>query len=123
MVRVKGDYEQWLTFFLEGVIETADSAIETSRRILELQTSHRQLLWQKKISSPYAVGILESLYSKPYVSVTEIAKEFSISYQAASKLVSQLEGAGILKEITHKKRGRRYLYIDYINILAEGTRV
>ncbi len=123
MVRVKGDYEQWLTFFLEGVIETADSAIETSRRILELQTSHRQLLWQKKISSPYAVGILESLYSKPYVSVTEVAKEFSISYQSAGKLVVQLERAGILKEITGKKRGRRYLYIDYINILAEGTRV
>jgi len=123
LVRVKGDYEQWLTFFLEGVIEAADSAIETSRRILELQTSHRQLLWQKKISSPYAVGILESLYSKPYVSVTEIAKEFGISYQSASKLVSQLEGAGILKETTGKKRGRRYLYADYINILAEGTRV
>jgi cell filamentation protein, protein adenylyltransferase len=123
LVREKGDYEQWIRFFLEGVIETSDSAVETARRILELQTGHRQLLWQKNISSPYAVGILESLYSRPYVSVNDVAKEFSISYQAASKLVSQLEGAGILKEMTGRKRDRRYLYAEYLNILAEGTRV
>jgi Fic family protein len=123
MVRDKGDYEQWLTFFLKGVTETADSSIETSKKILELQTSHRQLLWQKKISSPLAVGILEKLYYKPYVAVNDIARYFNISFQAASNLVSQLEGAGILKEITGKKRDRRFIYADYINILSEGTKI
>lgn len=122
MVRVRGDYEQWLVFFLKGVVETADSAIEASKKILELQTSHRQLLWQKKITSPLAVGIIESLYLKPYVSVNDIARQFEVSFQAASKLVSQLEGAGILKEITGRKRDRRYLYQEYINILSEGTK-
>lgn len=122
-MRDKGDYEQWLTFFLKGVIETADSAIETSKKILELQTSHRQLLWQKKISSPLAVGILEKLYYKPYVSVNDVAREFNISFQAASNLVSQLEAAGILKEITGRKRDRRFIYAEYLNILSEGTKI
>ena len=122
MVRNKGDYEQWLIFFLKGVIETADSAIETSKKILELQTNHRQLLWQKKISSPLAVGILERLYYKPYVSVNDIAQDFNISFQGASILVSQLEMAGILKEITGRKRDRRYVYAEYIQILSEGTK-
>jgi Fic family protein len=121
MVRDKGDYEQWIAFFLKGVVETADSAVETARKILELQTKHRELLWKKKLSSPLAVGILERLFQKPYVSVNDVAKEFSISFQAASTLVSQLEGAGILHEITGKKRDKRFIYAAYISILSEGT--
>jgi Fic family protein len=122
MVRENGDYEQWLAFFLKGIKETADSAIETSRRILELQTSHRNLLWKKKISSPFAVGILEKLFFTPYVSVNDIAKGFKISFQAASTLVAQFEKAGILKEITGRKRDKRYIYADYLGILSEGTK-
>ena len=121
MVRDKGDYEQWLAFFLKGIIETADSAVETARKILELQTRHRALLWKKKLSSPFAVGILEGLFQKPYVSVNDVAKGFSISFQAASNLVSQLEGAGILHEITGKKRDKRFIYAEYIKLLSEGT--
>ncbi len=121
MVRDKGDYEQWIAFFLKGVVETADSAVETARKILELQTKHRELLWKKKLSSPLAVGILERLFQKPYVSVNDVAREFSISFQAASNLVSQLEGAGILHEITGKKRDKRFIYAEYITILSEGT--
>ena len=123
MVRDKGDYEQWIAFFLKGVVETADSAVETARKILELQTKHRELLWKKKLSSPLAVGILERLFQRPYVSVNDVAKEFSISFQAASNLVSQLEGAGILQEITGKKRDKRFIYAEYISILSEGTRL
>ncbi|MCJ7483396.1 MAG: Fic family protein [Thermodesulfovibrionales bacterium] len=120
MVRDKGDYEQWIAFFLKGVVETADSAVETARKILELQTKHREMLWKKKLSSPLAVGILERLFQKPYVSVNDVAKEFSISFQAASNLVSQLEGAGILHEITGKKRDKRFIHAEYITILSEG---
>lgn len=121
MVRDKGDYEQWIAFFLKGVVGIADSAVETARKILELQTKHRELLWKKKLSSPLAVGILERLFQKPYVSVNDVAKEFSISFQAASTLVSQLEGADILYEITGKKRDKRFIYGEYIAILSEGT--
>jgi hypothetical protein len=55
-----------------------------ARRILELQTSHRRLLWEKKISSPIAVGILEQLFYTPTISIAQIAKRFAVSYQAAS---------------------------------------
>jgi len=122
LVRENGDYEQWVSFFLKGVIEISDSAIDTSRRILELQTNHRSLLWKKKISSTLAVGILEKLFYVPYVSVNDVAREFSISFQAASTLVVQFEKAGILKEITGRKRDKRYIYSDYLNILSEGTK-
>ncbi len=122
MVRETGDYEQWLAFFLKGVSETASSAMEAAKKILELQSTDRNLLWQKKISSPLAVGILEKLFSTPYVSVKDIARDFSVSFQSASTLVAQLEAAGILREITGRKRDKRYVYENYLAILAEGTK-
>lgn len=122
MVRDTGNYEQWIDFFLKGVVDTAGSAMETARKVLELQTYHRRLLWEKKISSPLAVGILEQLFYTPVVSIGPLAKQFDISYQAASTLVSQLEKAGILKETTGRKRDKRFVYSDYLNILDEGTK-
>ncbi len=122
MVRNSGNYEQWIEFFLKGVSEVSDQAIETARKILELQSNHRNLLWQKKISSPLAVGLLEKLFYTPYMSVTNVAEAFSISYQAASLLVNQFEKHGILKETTGKKRDKKYVYKQYIDILSEGTR-
>lgn len=121
MVRNTGDYEQWIAFFLKGVAETGDAAMETAKKILELQSRHRSLLWERKISSPIAVGLLDRLFGKPYVSVKDVAEGFKISFQAASTIVSQFEKAGILKETTGRKRDKRYLYQEYMDILSEGT--
>jgi len=123
MVRQNGDYEQWLTFFFKGVIDTADSALDTAKRILELQANHRNLLLRKRLSSPLAVGILEKLFHTPYISVKDVAQAFDISYQASSTLISQLENNGILREVTGRKRDKRYIYDEYMNILTEGTKV
>jgi len=111
MVRNTGNYEQWVDFFLKGVVDIAGSAMDTARRILELQSRHRRLLWEKKISSPIAVGILEQLFYTPVVSIGQTAEQFDISYQAASTLVSQLEKAGILRETTGKKQRQNVLCI------------
>ena len=121
LARESGDFEQWIAFFLQGVVTTADAAVETAKNILELQTAHRDLLWQKKISSPYAVGILERLFHTPYVSVNDLVEHFSMSYPTAAKVVEQLEEIGILKEVSGKQRDKRYLYVDYMNLLSEGA--
>jgi Fic family protein len=121
LARESGDFEQWIAFFLRGVVATADAAVETAKNILELQTAHRDLLWQKKISSPYAVGILERLFHTPYVSVNDVATHFSMTYPTAAKVIGQLEEIGILKEVSGKQRDKRYLYVDYMNLLSEGA--
>lgn len=121
LARESGDFEQWIAFFLQGVVTTAGAAVETAKNILELQTAHRDLLWQKKISSSYAVGILERLFHTPYVSVNDLAEHFSMSYPTAAKVVGQLEEIGILKEVSGRQRDKRYLYVDYMSLLSEGA--
>lgn len=122
LVREKSDYEQWIVFFLKGVKWTSESALETITQILKLTDTHKSLLIRKKISTPVAIGLLEYLLKKPHVSIQEIAEKFDISFQTAHTLIDQFVNVDILKEITGKKRDRRYSYWKYLEYLSEGTK-
>ncbi|MBI5345962.1 MAG: Fic family protein [Chlamydiae bacterium] len=121
LVRENGDYEQWISFFLKGIIWTSQSSLQTVQNILFLKESHKNKLIAKKISSPVAVALLDFLFEKPLVSINDVAKNFKISYQTTNSLISQFLKLEILKEITGKKRDKRYSYWEYLDYLSEGT--
>jgi len=123
IVRNKGDYEQWINFFLDGVIETSEMAINDIKKILELQASDQKLLWEKKISSPLVVMVHNKLFYTPVITINEIEKAFDVSYPTASNVVNQLIKVGILQETTGQKRSKRYIYKKYMDILAQGTQI
>ncbi len=56
-------------------------------------------------------------------SIPQVAERFNVSYQAASTIVAQLKKVQILRETTGRKRDKRYVYSDYLDILAEGTKI
>jgi hypothetical protein len=75
----------------------------------------------KKISSPMAIVLLEYVFLFPIVSVQDFAKHADISYQISQKVILQFVSLGILKEITGKKRDKRFSYWEYLECLSEGT--
>lgn len=121
LVREKGDYEQWIIFFLKGIIWTSDSALQTIKNLLQLQDDHKKRLLSKKLSTPYAIALLDYLFEKPHLTINDIADHFKISYQGAKALVDQFIASEILKEITGKRRDKRYSYWEYLAFLSEGT--
>jgi len=122
LVREKGDYEQWIHFFLKGVVSTSESALETIKNVLELADTHKKMLIKEKISSPIAIGLLDYLLAKPHVSTHDVADHFQMSFQTAQTLVNHFVEIHILREITGKKRDRRYCYWHYLEYLSEGTK-
>lgn len=121
MVRNNGDYEQWIIFFLEGVIQIAQASLEQTRSILDLHEKHKNLLWKKNISSPLAIKVLERLFYTPLVSIGDVQKFFKIRYQTAAQLMGQFCKLEIVKETTGKKRGKIFVYHEYMKIISEGT--
>lgn len=121
MVRENGDYEQWVTFFLKGVIWTSESALETIKQVLALADIHKKKLIKAKISSPIAIGLLDYLFTKPHISTHDVAEHFKMSFQTAQMLINHFIDLEILREITGKKRDRRYSYWQYLEYLSEGT--
>jgi len=120
-VRDAGDWEGWLTFFLQGVAEVSAQATETARRILALRENHRALIAQYfGRASGNGHRLLEWLYERPIVSVNEVQDLIGTSYPAANALVSRMEDHGILREITGHRRNRRFRYEDYVQLFADA---
>ena len=119
-VRDTGDWESWLAFFLQGVIEVSAQATETARNILVLRETHRALITEhlgRVAANGYRV--LEYLYKRPIVSVNEVQDLTGVTYSAANQLVSKMEEQGILREFTGQSRNRRFRYEDYIALFAD----
>lgn len=121
-VRDEGRWEEWLEFFLKGVIEVSGEAVDTARRILALREEHR-LAITRELGRGAGNGhkVLESLFDRPILSVKDVEDLTGVTFTAANRLVQKLEKLGILVEATGYARNRRFRYQPYVGLFSGGT--
>lgn len=120
-VREKGEWEEWIKFFLEGVVLTSEQATETARRIITLFDSDRKKIETSDKSSTSVLVIHKYMRSHPVVGTTKLKDACDLTLPTVLRSLGILESMGIVKEITGRERHRIYIYKDYISILNEGT--
>ena len=116
-VRLKGDWEGWLRFFLRGVSDTARLASDTGRKILALREQHRGQF----LRNAYALILFDSLFERPYLDVRQAAAVMQCSFVKANKVVREMEAVGILQEITGNARNRVFRYQPYLALFEAQT--
>ncbi len=121
-VRTAGDWEGWVSFFLECVRESADDGVMTARRLISLVGVDRRKLSDLKSVTVPAIRLFELLPEHPMVTLARAMELVGATKPTAGKAIDALTRAGILAEITGKKRDRIYAYRAYLSVLAEGTR-
>ncbi|MBI5447171.1 MAG: Fic family protein [Gammaproteobacteria bacterium] len=121
LVRETGDWEEWLQFFLKGVIETANQAVSTAQAILNLFTEDRKKI--EAIGKPSASTLIVHHYLErhPTTDSKKIVENCHLSLPTAIKSLNHLIKLGAVTEITGKARNKIYVYQKYLNILSEGT--
>jgi len=121
-VRDRGAWEDWLQFFLHGVVEVAGEAAETARRIQLLREQHR-LAITDGLGRAAGNGhrVLESLYDRPIVTVSDVRAMTGTTYPAANTLVARLVDLGILMEMTGFARNRRFRYEPYVRLFTDDV--
>lgn len=122
-VRETGDWETWLEFFLEGVIETAGAAVDTAHRLLMMLDADRETLERQGRRVGSVLRVHEALANKVILSLTGIRKLTGLSFPAASAAMDILVEQGIAREFTGRRRARLFAYEEYLAILNEGTEV
>ncbi|WP_074370195.1 Fic family protein [Methanoculleus chikugoensis] len=122
-IRYEGNWEAWFEFFLRGVISVSNNSIETAKRIIQLKETLIEKLLENNIGGVYAVKLIDTLFDRPIITIGQAMEELRISRQAATKLVGRFESIGILEEITGKERYKQYMFVDYVRIIEEGTRI
>ena len=120
-IREQDRWEEWLKFFLEGIKEVSEEAIILAKEIIILKEKLLKTLFLNKISSIYAVEFLNLLFIKPIITSTDIVKNLNTSKETANQLIKKFEKINIIREISGKKRYKKYIFLDYINIIKRGT--
>ena len=116
LVREKNDIEQWFRFFMVGVIETAKSGISTFDSILKLQKDVEHKM--QSLGSRYKHGqtILNYLFERPIINAKKAKELTGLSLPSVYKILNTLEEQNILYETTGAKRGKLFLFKEYVQL-------
>lgn len=121
LVRETGDWEEWIQFFLKGVIETANQATTTAQIILKIFTEDRKKI--EAIGKPSASTLIVHHFMQrhPITEAKKIIEHCNVSLPTANKSLKHLVDLGIVQEITGRARNKIYVYQKYLDILNEGA--
>lgn len=116
-VRTQGDWEGWLKFFVEAVIESTEQAVATARSVVELRERDRMRIVEGfgRVAGN-ALKVVEQLYQRPLITVKEVQELTGVSYPSANQLVVRFVESGLLSEITRRTRNRVFRYGEYIEL-------
>lgn len=114
--------EEWFTFFFEGVISTAKSAVEIAAKITQIrETDINKIHTLGKPAARVASNVLRNLFRQPIVDVIRIQDWTKTKTRAgAQKIIDRFIRLGILVQRDPKKMyARTYEYRNYLQIFQK----
>jgi Fic family protein len=120
-VRTDGDWEVWLSFFAEGVREMAENAVSTARKLVDIAGEDRVRIQTFGRQSGSCLQVHLTLQRRPVITIPSMTKETGLSNPTVTKTLSALQEAGIVKEVTGRRRNRVFSYERYLEVMREGT--
>jgi len=120
-IRETGNWEDWLSFFLVGVWETAEAASHTAQAILQIFSEDQNKIEKAGRSVASTLGVFGRLQEGMLLSINKTAKTLQLSLPTVTTAVRTLERLGIVEEMTGRRRDRLFVYRRYLDILNEGA--
>jgi hypothetical protein len=117
-IRTEGDWEGWVSFFLDGVAVAARDAERSIIEVATLITADRKRLLESAKVGPISYRLFELLPIMPRFSVEHVRRRLETTFPTASAAVKLLEDLGILVELTGQKKNRIYSYQVYVDLLS-----
>lgn len=118
-IRMQGDWEGWIEFFLEGVESAAVQAEQGIVAVASLIATDRRKLLESSRATPAVYRLFESLPIMPRFNVEQAKQKLDTSFPTANAAVSVLEALGVVVEVTGQKKNRTYSYKSYIDLLSK----
>jgi len=120
-VRSKGNYEQWIKFFLRAVAESAEDAVAAIDKLTALHEGNMAVIDAMGRSSKTLRRLLAYLEENPIIEIQKTAESLGTTFMTISGAVKRLLDAGILVQSSGERRNRAFSYEAYLRILREGT--
>lgn len=121
-VRITGDWEAWLLFFVDAIAATANQAVSTAQQLTQLLAGDKARLAELGRLSGSARQILDALFIHPISNINALTVATGLTAATVGKALDAMQDTlGIVDELTGQKRNRVYAYRAYIDILNQET--
>ena len=120
-VRVDGAWEAWLSYFLEGVAETANQAFDAAMRIVALFKADREAIVENSRRPKSALHVHDIMQRQPFSTIPSIVAASGLSAPTVAAALLHLTRIGIVREVSGRKRSRVFAYQKYVDIVGEDT--
>lgn len=115
-IRTNGDWEAWLSFFINGVAQQAEEAVDRTLALDELRRRYKE----EYGGTQYAKNRLAcTLFEHPYLTTKTVAARLNIDRSTAYRAITDLEAEGVLEEVTGKQRNKEYRAKEIFDILEQ----
>ncbi|MBV1790605.1 Fic family protein [Marinobacterium sp. D7] len=122
-VRLTGDWENWLLFFVDAVATTATQAVDTAQQLNQLRSEHRKQMSELGRMAGSAQQVLDALFERPIANIATLVERSGLTAATVGKVMDRLSQPDInlVRELTGQKRNRVFAYTGYIEILNQDT--
>jgi Fic family protein len=120
-VRMKGNFEQWIKFFLLATYESAQDAIKTIDELIKLHDNNYEVINNTGKVAKTLIKVFNYLEGSPIIDIKKTSEELKISFNAASNAVNKLVELDILRQTENVQRNRVFAYEEYLRILRKDT--
>jgi len=115
-VRIYGDWNSWLHYFLRGVEETSKQAVQQASALMDLREQpHAEVR-----SKPKAAALIDPLFTNPYMTVSRAAELLQVSLPTARQVVKALEELRVLQEVTGRAWGKTYVALRILKLIEKS---
>jgi len=121
LVREKGEYEQWVCFFLTAILETARDSIAAIDKLVSLHDRNSFLIQDIGRSINSVSSVFKYLEENPIIEIKKTSAALGLAFNTVAGAASKLCEVGILKQTNKAQRNRRFSYEEYLDILRRGT--
>jgi Fic family protein len=118
-VSERGDWNEWLLFFLRGVMEQARDAIVRARRLQDLQAAWRERLTQARASA-LLLRLADHLFQYPVLTIPEAQRLLDVTYRSAQRNVERLVEANILRQVSESSYGKIFVAPEILGVIGEN---
>lgn len=120
-VRRKGNYEQWVKFFLLAILESAKDATDITKKLAKLHDQNTAKIEKIGRASMSTRKVFDYLESNPIIEINKTAEAINFAYNTVHSAIDRLTEMGIVEESSGQNRNRVFSYVDYLDLLREGT--
>ena len=116
-VTESGEWEEWLSYFLRGIVIQSEDAVNRIQRIDDLFARWRHELASSR--SRFPEQVLDLFAENPFWTVRNLASRLDVAFTTAQRAIDRLEMLDIVSRVWEARRNRVYCAVDVLDILEE----